>query len=73
MRLFLVPVLLSAQVSLVQGQYGWDVLRAANAVKKAAQAEGHEAGVKAANAVHKRASRVSLVKCQRNHLAFILH
>jgi len=43
----------------LQGSQGWDVLRACNAVKKDAQAEGFEAGVKAAAAIHKRASRVS--------------
>lgn len=41
-----------------QGSQGWDVLRACNAVKKVAEAEGFEAGVKAAAAIHKRASRV---------------
>ena len=43
----------------MQGQYGWDILKAANAVKKAAQAEDDEAGAKAAAAIHKRASKVS--------------
>lgn len=46
------------KVCALQGQQGWDVLRACNAVKKEAQAEGFEAGVKAAAAIHKRASRV---------------
>ena len=55
-------LLLSQAVSLdleVQGLHGWDILRACNAVKKAAQDKGFEAGVKAAAAIHKRASRVS--------------
>lgn len=47
----------------LQGVQGWDVLRACNSVKKAAQAEGFEAGAKAAAAIHKRASRVSTAQC----------
>ena len=46
-------------ICTLQGVHGWDVLRACNAVKKAAQDSAFEAGVKAAAAIHKRASRVS--------------
>lgn len=49
----------SACSGVVQGLHGWDILRACDAVKKAAREKGFEAGIKAATAIHKRASRVS--------------
>lgn len=48
----------------LQGAHGWDILRACNAVKKAAQDKGFQAGVKASAAIHKRASRVSFLHSQ---------
>lgn len=62
----------------MQGLHGWDILRACDAVKTAAREKGSEAGVKAATAIHKRASRVSFCQiCLRlyglQQLSAVLH